>query len=110
MKLGEALVKEALMTKEQLDQALMRQVQFGGRIGTNLVELRFIEEGDLAKFLSRYFRLPLAPFDLLNAVPDEVINAVSRELVDKYKILPFKKDRNRLHAAILNPKDIKEMS
>lgn len=110
MKLGEALIKEALITKQQLDQALMRQVQFGGRIGTNIVELRFLEEDELAKFLSRFFRLPAIPLELLNSVPEEVINSVSRELVDKYKLLPFKKERNRLHAALLNPKNIKEIN
>jgi hypothetical protein len=110
MKLGEALIKEALITRQQLDQALMRQVQFGGRIGTNIVELRFLEEDELLKFLSRYFRLPAIPLDEMNSVPEEVINSVSRELVDKYKILPFKKERNRLHTALLNPKDIKEIN
>ena len=110
MKLGEALIKEALITRQQLDQALKRQVQFGGRIGTNIVELRFMEEEELDKFLSRYFRLPSIPVDLLTSIPEEVINAVSRELVDKYKILPFKKERNRLHAALLNPKNIKEIN
>ena len=39
-----------------------------------------------------------------------MINSVSREHVDKYKILPFKKERNRLHTAVLNPKDIKEIN
>lgn len=110
MKLGEALVKEGLITKQQLEQALLRQVQFGGRIGTNIVELRFLDEEALGRFLGKFFRLPLAPPDLLNSVPDEVINAVSRQLADKYKIVPFKKERNRLHAAVLDPKDIKEIS
>ena len=110
MKLGEALIKEALITKQQLEQALKRQVQFGGRIGTNIVELRFIEEDELLKFMSRHFKLPAIPLEELNSVPEEVINSVSRELVDKYKILPFKKERNRMHAALLNPKDIKEIN
>ena len=110
MKLGEALVKEAFITRQQLEQALKRQVQFGGRLGTNLVELRFLEEQDLSKFLSRFFRLPEVPADLFNSIPEEAINSVSREHVDKYKILPFKKERNRLHTAVLNPKDIKEIN
>jgi MshEN domain len=110
MKLGEALIKDALITKQQLEQALRRQVQFGGRIGTNIVELRFMEEDELLKFMSRHFKLPAIPLEELNSVPEEVINSVSVELVNKYKILPFKKDRNRLHAALLNPKDIKEIN
>jgi hypothetical protein len=109
MKLGEALVKETLITRQQLDQALKRQIQFGGRIGTNLIELRFIEEKELTKFLSRFFKVPAAPFEILDSIPEEVIDSLSKEIVDKYKILPFKKDRNRLHTAMLNPKDIKEI-
>jgi len=109
MKLGEALVKEALITRQQLDQALQRQIQFGGRIGTNLVELRFIEEGELTKFLSRFFKIQAAATGMLDSIPEEVISSFSNEIVDKYKILPFKKDRNRLHTAMLNPKDIKEI-
>lgn len=109
MMLGEALVKEALLTKQQLDQALKRQVQFGGRIGTNIVELRFLEEDELSKFLSKYFKLPAVNPDQLASIPEEVINSVPREIINKYKIVPFKKDRNRLHTAMLNAKEIKEI-
>lgn len=109
MKLGEALVKEALITRQQLEQALKRQVQFGGRIGTNLVELRFLEEEELSKFLSRFFKLPAVSPEMLTSIPEEVTDSLSREIIDKYKILPFKKDRHRLHTAMLNPKDIKEI-
>jgi hypothetical protein len=109
MKLGEALVKEALITRQQLEQALKRQTQFGGRIGTNLVESGTIEEEELAKFLGSYFKIPVVEPDQVNTIPEDVINAVSKEIVEKYKILPFKKERNRLHTAMLNPKDLKEI-
>lgn len=109
MKLGEALVKEALITRQQLDQALKRQVQFGGRIGSNLVELRFIEEDELSEFLSRFFKIPAVSPEMLASIPEEVQNSLDRETIDKYKILPFRKERNRLHTAMLNPKDIKEI-
>lgn len=109
MKLGEALVKEALITKDQLHQALERQVQFGGRIGTNLIELRFIAEEDLSKFLSKYFKIPSAAAEAINNIPEEVLSLISTDVVEKYQILPFKKDRGRLHTAMLNPKDNMEI-
>ncbi len=109
MKLGEALVKEALITKDQLNQALERQVVFGGRIGTNIVELRFIDEDQLTHFLSKYFHLPAVGTEMTNVIPEEVVTSITKEIADKYKILPFKKDRNRLHTAMLNPKDLKEI-
>jgi len=109
MKLGEALIKEALITRQQLEQALKRQVQFGGRIGTNLVELRFIEEDELSNFLSRYFKLPAVSPEMLNSIPEEVVSLISAEIIDKYKILPFRKERTRLHTAMLNAKEIKDI-
>jgi len=109
MKLGEALVKAALITKQQLNQALERQVVFGGRIGTNIVELRFLEEEEFTNFLSKHFKLPAATTDLTNDITDEVTQLISREIAEKYKILPFRKERNRLHTALLNPKDIREI-
>ncbi len=107
MKLGESLVKEGLITPQQLTMALERQVIFGGRLGTNLVELGIIKEEDLLQFLSKYFRLPAVPLKDLYSIPDDVIGALSKEIVEKYKIIPFRKERKRLHVAMLNPKDMK---
>jgi hypothetical protein len=107
MKLGEALVKEALITRQQLDLALQRQVLFGGRIGTNLLELRTLEENELTAFLGRFYKVPPVSPEMIASIEEDVLNSLSRETVEKYKVLPFKKERNRLHAAVLDPKDIR---
>ena len=109
MKVGEALVKEGLITRPQLELALQRQVQFGGRIGTNLLEMRIVGEDELTKFLSRYFRVPPISPELITSIEEEVLSAVNKEIVEKYKILPLKKERSRLHAAALNPNNVKEI-
>lgn len=109
MKLGEALVKEGIITRQQLNQALERQVVYGGRIGTNLVELRFISEEELTRFLGRFFNITPVKQEMLASIPSDVIESLSPEIANKYKIIPFKKDRNRLHTAMLNPRDIKEI-
>jgi hypothetical protein len=109
MKVGEALVKEGLITRQQLDLALQRQVQFGGRIGTNLIEMRVLGEDELTKFLGRYFSIPPVSPEMIASVDQEVLNAVNREIIEKYKILPFKKERSRMHTALLNPRDVKEI-
>ncbi|MDA8079060.1 MAG: hypothetical protein M0Z79_09005 [Nitrospiraceae bacterium] len=109
MKLGEAMVKESLITREQLKLALERQVIFGGRIGTNVVELGALKEKELAEFLSRYFRIPAVDPVQLASVDEETIACVSREAAEKYKVVPFRKDRNRLHVAMLDPRSIAEV-
>jgi len=107
MKLGEALVKAGLITEKQLKEALERQIVFRGRIDTNLVELRFIEDAKLASFLGKFLNLPIVGADIVNSIPEDVINLFSREIVEKYKILPFRIERHKLHVAMLDPKDIK---
>ncbi len=53
MKLGKELLERGLVTEEQLRLALERQVLFGRRIGTNLVEMGFLKEEDLVDSLEK---------------------------------------------------------
>lgn len=107
MKLGEALVKAGLITEEQLELALERQVVLGGRIDTNIVELRFINDAILAEFLGKFLRLPTVSPKMVDSIPDDIISLLSSEKVKEYKVLPFKKAGQRLYVAMLNPKDHK---
>jgi type IV pilus assembly protein PilB len=54
-RLGELLVREKLVSREQLDKALQEQKQSGTRIGYNLVKLGFIQETELTKILARQY-------------------------------------------------------
>ena len=85
MKLGEVLVKEGLITKEHLGLALERQVIFGGRIGTNIVELGILTEDEFTKFLSRHLKIPVAEASQLVNIDEEAISPISKEMAEKYK-------------------------
>ncbi len=105
-KLGEALIKASIITREQLRLGLERQVIFGGRIGTNLVELKVITESELVSFLSKYLKVPAVEPSKLSEIDDETIACISREVAEKYKVVPFRKDRNRLHVVLLDPRSM----
>jgi hypothetical protein len=107
MKLGEVLVKEGLITPQQLKLVLERQVQFGGRIGTNLLELRILGEEEFTKFLSRYFKVPAVTPDKIASISDEVLHTIKKELIEKYKVLPLEKHGKRIQIAVINPNDQK---
>lgn len=106
LKLGEALVKASLITRGQLKLALERQVIFGGRIGTNIVELGIMTERDLLSFLSRYFGVPAVDTARLSSVDGETISCLSPEIAEKYKVVPFRKERNRLYVAMMDPRSM----
>ncbi len=106
MKLGEVLVREGLITREHLRLALERQVIFGGRIGTNIVELGILTEDEFTKFLSRYLKIQVVESSKLVGIDAETVASISKEMAEKYKAIPFKKEKTRLHVAMLDPKNI----
>src|SRR5439155_10900925 len=63
-RLGDMLLEEKLCTPAQLEEALETQVVHGGRLGTNLCELGFLKEPDLARMLGKQFGIAFASGDM----------------------------------------------
>ncbi len=107
IRIGELLVKQGMVTAGQVDEALKAQKMFGGRVGTNLVELGFISEQELAKFLSVQLSLPCIEAAQIDNVSDEVIKTVPLALATKYKVVPVGLERRKLKLAMGDPTDLK---
>ena len=105
-KLGELLVKEGTITRKQLDEALKCQVIFGGRLGTNLVEMGYVSEQKLIECLSRQMEAPYVTAEQLMSVPADIINIITKEMAAEYKIVPLSLDKKRLSVAIWDPSDL----
>lgn len=104
-RLGDLLLQEKLITTAQLEEALETQVVHGGRIGTNLVEHGFLQEGDLARVLGRQSNLPFSSGEM---VPDPAALAVADlQYYDDQDVLPMRVDATRLTVAVLGPNQIK---
>ncbi len=70
LKLGALLVSKGLINETQLGEALKNQVIFGGRLGTNLVELGYLDEEALAYFLSENLGVPYAILKFVGYKPE----------------------------------------
>ncbi|HSB73772.1 MAG TPA: type IV-A pilus assembly ATPase PilB [Candidatus Methylomirabilis sp.] len=104
-RLGDMLVKAALINKEQLSQALQQQQTAGGRIGTNLVKLGFISEDDITSFLSRQYGVPsinLSHFE----IDGGVIKLIPSEIAQKHQVIPINRTGNVLTVAMADPSNI----
>ncbi len=104
-RLGDMLVKAALITREQLTQALQQQQTSGGRIGTNLVKLGFISEDDITSFLSRQYGVPsinLSHFE----IDGGVIKLIPSEIAQKHQVIPINRTGNVLTVAMADPSNI----
>ncbi len=107
IKLGELLLNEKLITPEQLDEALKSQIIFGIKLGSALVELGFITDEQLCRFLSRKLGVPAVSPRAMSLVPPEVLALVPAELAGKYRVIPIKADGKKLALAMADPTDFK---
>lgn len=107
VKLGELLIHNKLLTKEQLEEALQAQVIFGGKLGTILIEMGLISERILAGALAKLLKIPCAKPGELQKIPADVIGVVSPELAEKYQIIPMAINGRNLTLAMANPHDLK---
>jgi len=104
-RLGDLLIENNMITQTQLEEALRAQTVFGGKIGTNLVELGYISEASLTNFLSAQLNIPATkPEDFTN-IPPEIIQLVPKEFALEHKLVPLQKNGKRLKVAISDPYD-----
>ncbi|HXI03517.1 MAG TPA: hypothetical protein VNI57_10110, partial [Candidatus Saccharimonadales bacterium] len=104
--LGELLVARGKLTNEQLQKALQAQMIWGGHLGTNLIELGYIDEDELGEILAEAHAVQYAPYDMLQEIPSSVLTSIPRGLVEKYKLIPFRFDGKKLHLVMLQPQDL----
>jgi hypothetical protein len=105
MRLGEMLVSEGMITSEELEDTLKGQAIFGGRFGTNLVEMGILDELELTRFLSKKAGFPHAlPEQLMNIAP-QVIRLLPEEAVRKYRVVPLALNNRKLSLAMTDPAD-----
>src|SRR5215471_5340769 len=107
VKLGELLIKHQMITEKQLAEALRAQHTFGGRLGTNLVELGYLSEQVLVQFLSAQFKLPAVTVAEIDSIKEEVIKLLPRALAEKYKVLPVSVKDRRMRLAMADATHLK---
>ncbi|HET9799235.1 MAG TPA: type II secretion system protein GspE, partial [Gemmatimonadaceae bacterium] len=104
-RLGDLLVREKLITREQLDKALQEQKQSGTRVGYNLVKLGFIAETELTKILARQFKMPAVDLSRFEVDP-RIAKLVPADLAMKHLVLPLKRDGRTLTVAMADPTNL----
>ncbi len=105
---GERLIKEGLLTPEQLQRALNEQKVSGKLLGTILVELGYATEEEIASQLSE--QMGLAYIDLNTyQIDKEVINLIPEKVARKFNAIPLFKVGNMVTVAMENPLDIQSV-
>lgn len=106
-RLGNLLLQKKLVTTAQLDEALKYQVIFGGKLGTNLIEMGTLEEDDIAQALSQQFCVPTISTDEIMSIEPQVLALLPHELIEKHSVIPLKREGQRLTLLMADPSDFK---
>lgn len=104
-KIGAILLSENLITQEQLEKAIEVQKKEGGRLGSTLIKLGFVDESKIAEFLSKQYNVPYVNLKNTN-IDNKVLNSIPRELCQKFLVLPFDRDGQTLKVAIADPSNV----
>jgi len=104
-KLGEILVREGLITQEQLKKALLEQKGSGMRLGYTLVKLGFIEETEVTKMLARQYRMPAVDLSRFEVEP-KILKLLTPDIAIKHTVLPLKREGRTLTIAIADPNNV----
>jgi type IV pilus assembly protein PilB len=104
-RLGELLVKENLITADQLKQALDHQKSTGSRLGTCLMKLGFISDDEITGVLSRQYGVPSINLKYYE-VDANVIKLIPQDTAVRYQIVPLSRVGSTLTIAMTDPTNV----
>lgn len=106
--LGELLIQKGLVSRKDLDTALKEHQKTGQFLGSTLVRLGFMGEGELYTVLSEQLKIPYVRIKGLN-IEASIIEKVPARFACHYKLMPVKFDKNTLTVAVTDPMDVRTL-
>src|SRR5664279_6193632 len=103
-RIGDLLVAQGLITRDQLKAALHDQASSHNRLGYILVKLGMIDELELTKALARHFRMPAVDLSRFEA-DAKILCLIPADLARKRMVLPLKREGRTLTVAVADPAD-----
>jgi type IV pilus assembly protein PilB len=104
-RLGDLLVKEKVITPEQLEQATKLQKENHTRLASALVKLGFLSDEDVTNFLSRQYGVPAINLSYFEIDP-AVVKLIPYETAKRYQILPLSRVGASLTIAMVDPTNV----
>jgi hypothetical protein len=103
-RIGEVLVREGACAPASVRAALQNQVIFGGRVGTNLLDLEAVSEEALASALSRRHGCKHLCGPV--ALDPAALRAISPQLADRWEVVPLHQDEHALTVIAADPSNV----
>ena len=104
-RIGELLVKENLLSAEQLAKAREETRSKGGRLGAQITELGYLDENELTDFVAKQYGVPSINLDEFDS-ESSVIQLIPAEVASKHTVIPVNRAGSTLILATADPSNI----
>jgi type IV pilus assembly protein PilB len=105
VRLGEILVKESLISQDQLQKALEYQRANGGKLGSCLTKMGFITDDDITGVLSRQYGVPSINLKYYEIDPN-IIRLIPQDTALRYQVVPLSRVGSVLTIAMTDPTNV----
>jgi len=104
-RLGELLLRERMISLEQLKQAQDEQKRSGSNLGFTLARLGYVSDEDISKFLAAQYNVPAVNLSDYEIDP-EIIALIPKEVAQRHKVIPVQRAGSSLIVAMADPTNL----
>jgi type IV pilus assembly protein PilB len=104
-RIGELLVKENLLSADQLQKARSGAAVSGKRLGSEITGMGFLEESELTDFVAKQYGVPSIDLDEFDVSP-EVTQLIPEDVATKHTVVPVNRAGSTLILATADPSNI----
>ena len=104
-RIGELLVKENLLSAEQLAKAREESRAKGERLGAQITSLGYLDENELTDFVAKQYGVPSINLDEFE-IESSVIQLIPEEVAAKHTVIPVNRAGSTLILATADPSNI----
>ena len=104
-RIGELLVKENLLSAEQLAKAREESRAKGERLGAQITSLGYLDENELTDFVAKQYGVPSINLDEFE-IESSVIQLIPEEVAAKHTVIPVNRAGSTLILATSDPSNI----
>src|SRR6476620_6682127 len=102
---SDLLVREKLISLQQLKQAQTDQAKSGKNLSYTLAKLGYISDGEITDFLSAQYRLPAVKLEEYD-IEEDVIKLVAKDVCEKHRVIPVSRSGSSLIVAMADPTNL----
>jgi len=105
IQIGEILLNQGMLTQQQLDLAIKKQILTGARLGQVLVDLGYVNKIDLLNLLAEQLKIPFIDIKNYTLDPSDV-SLLSEINARRYRAIVLQNTNKNILIAMADPQDL----